>query len=113
MGDVCATPGGEAKGVFRAEDQAGIAAGNCVALARGGALSLGPDYAKAGPIFVVPVGPKLGVGQAPGLCGKNILSFLGAFKGGDYLVSRFAPKVGYTVAEGVAANRGVAPIAQG
>jgi NADH dehydrogenase FAD-containing subunit len=109
IGDCCATAAGESKGVFRAEDQAGIAAGNCAALARGGALALGPDFAKAGPILVVPVGRKHGVGQVPGLCAKNIVSFVSAFKSRDYLTPVFAGKVGYTVAEGLAANQGVAP----
>ena len=111
VGDACATEAREAKGVFRAEDQAGIAARNCAAAARGGALELGPDFAKSGPIFVVPVGPTRGFGQVPGLCGKNVLSFVAGFKGKDYLTPVFAPKVGYTVPEGIAANASVAPLA--
>ena len=110
VGDACATEAREAKGVFRAEDQAATAARNCAALARGGALALGPDYAKTGPIFVVPVGPKHGFGQVPGVCAENVLAFVAGFKSGSYLTDRFAPKVGYSVPEGIAANQGVAAL---
>jgi NADH dehydrogenase FAD-containing subunit len=113
IGDCTATAGGEGKGVFRAEDQAGIAAGNAAALARGagrGALALGPDFAKQAPFMSVPVGRSHGMAQMPGLCDKNLVSFVAGFKAKQYLVDIFAGKVKYTVAEGIAANSRV-PVA--
>ena len=113
IGDCTATAGGEGKGVFRAEEQAGIAAGNAAALARGagrGALAQGPDFAKQAPFMSVPVGKSHGMAQMPGVCDKNLVRFVAGFKARQYLVDIFAGKVKYTVAEGIAANSGVSAI---
>jgi NADH dehydrogenase FAD-containing subunit len=107
IGDCTATAGGEGKGVFRAEDQAGIAAKNAAALAAGagkGSLALGPDFAKQGFLINVPVGKSHGMAQLPGLCDKNLVTFAVGFKTKHYLADIFASKVNYTLAEGIAAN---------
>lgn len=101
LGDSAAS--GEPRLAFVAKMQSEIVVKNIVASVNKSALKSGPVHLL--PIGIVPIGPKFGWGQLPGIFRPNVIRAIAGFKSKDYLVSMIYPQLNYTMKDTQEANK--------
>lgn len=101
LGDSAAT--GEPRLAFVAKMQSEIVVKNIAACVNKSALKSGPVHLL--PIGIVPIGPKFGWGQLPGIFRPNVIRAIAGFKSKDYMVSMIYPQLNYTMKDTQEANK--------